>query len=281
MARPQADYAGTFDKLVKSMGVGKIIELSGKEIAQLIDEPAGRVNRMLEVMRQAGTLDFELLNVGRRGGRSARYTLRDDNLASTESKMKASGLYWSEYEQETHDRQRSSQPRNTVVRSFAEIAPLRKDEPRAQIEVARKYRDQQAFIVAQREKFKEMGLVMPEPSPVFDADRRRELDAIVRILPYIESIEKANANLEEQNRTIRAPMSELTELRSTVARQKDQIERLVREKGEIKDDVQRLMDDHRREVSRLKDDVAALTGQLRQIKGDKAINGAVQAVADR
>jgi len=280
MPRPQADYAGTFNKLVKSMGVGKTIELSGPEIAQLIDEPIGRVNRMLEVMRQAGTLDFELLNIGR-GGRSARYTLRDDDLASTEAKMKAKGLYWSQYEQEAHSSQRPQQPRNAVVRSFAEIAPLRKDEPRAQIEVARKYRDQQAFIAAQREKFKEMGLVMPEPSPIFDDERRRELDAIVRILPYIESIEKANANLEEQNRTIRAPMSELTELRSTAARQKDQIERLVREKGDIKDDVQRLMDDHKREVSRLKGEIETLTGQLRQIRGEKAINGAIQAVADR
>jgi uncharacterized protein (UPF0335 family) len=154
------------------------------------------------------------------------------------------------------------------ARSLTALAPLRKSEPRAEIEVARRYRDQGMFIAAQRKQFEEMGLQLPEISSDLVPDRRLELEAIVRTLPYIETLEKSNERLEEQNRTIRQPFNELRDVRAERDRLKEQVERLVAEKLAIRDDVQQVMDRHRGEVKGFKDRIAQLEAEANRIRGN-------------
>lgn len=273
MARPQADYAATFDKIVKGMGT-KPIELSGPEIASLIDEPSGRVVRMLDVMKRAGTLKFEFID-----GRKPRYTLLDTDFASTEAKMHEKGIEWSAWrELNVSPQERQAKPQNgTVVRSLSDLAPLRKSEPRAELEVARKYRDQQNFINAERAKFQEMGLELPEPKLMYDEMRVVELEAIKRVLPYVESLETSNENLSTQNRTIRQPMSELTELRAKVKAQSDQIERMIAEKSSIADATRKMLDEYRSEIKELTMDRDSARTEIKRLKGEKSLNGALNA----
>lgn len=273
MARPQADYAATFDKIVKGMGT-KPIELSGPEIASLIDEPSGRVVRMLDVMKRAGTLKFEFID-----GRKPRYTLLDTDFASTEAKMHEKGIEWSAWrELNVSPQERQAKPQNgTVVRSLSDLAPLRKSEPRAELEVARKYRDQQNFINAERAKFQEMGLELPEPKLMYDEMRVVELEAIKRVLPYVESLETSNENLSTQNRTIRQPLSELNEARATIDRQKQQIERMVAEASRGADAMRAKMDDLRQEMLDYKRERDEAVNELKRLKGERSLNGALTA----
>lgn len=279
MSRPLSDYPETVRKLILEMGINTRVEASAPELAVLINEPLGRVSRVLNVMHKAGTLDleYEQQHGVKGGGRKPIYRITA-GLTNTEERMRERGLAWSQW-QERNVPQPAPAPKingshNGSVNALAALAPMRKSEPRAELEVARKYRDQEAFLTEERKRFAEMGFVMREPEPLYDLAREHELDAIVRVLPYLEGIERANENLTLQNKAIRQPISELTEARSLLARQKEQIERMVLEKQQVKDDVQKMVDDHRRALHE-KD---AEIGELKDRLGVRRIDAAIGRV---
>lgn len=279
MARP-GRYEEGARKLIAEVGLNREIGMSAAEFAQAIDMPPSLVTRVLHLMVRVGTATKRETYHGQGGGKKVFYTFTGD-FKETERRLNEQGIPWSAYIEENTPKAAKSKPMTPTPppadSPFAVLGPLRKSEPRAELEVARKYRDQQAFIEAKRAEFETMGLVF-DPAAIridFDEPRRHQLDAIVRVLPYVESLEKQNATLEEQNKIARAPIGELGALRGRVKSQTDQIEKLVREKGDIKDDVQRLMGDHRREVESYKEQIANLQGELRTLKGERAVNGAI------
>lgn len=274
-------YEEAARKLIAEVGLNREIGMSADELAIAIDMPASATARVLKLMTRVGTATLRETWNGT-GGKKAFYTLLA-GYEETDRRLKEQGIPWSAFAEansspkEVKARQKSPDTYRIPDSPFAGLAQLKKSDPRAELEVARRYRDQQAFITAKTKEFADMGLVF-DPAAIkidYDDARRRELEAIARVLPYVESVEKSNTNLEEQNRSIRIPQAELMNLRSEVRNQRDQIERLVREKGDIKDDVQRMLGDHKREVQGYKEEIDTLKADLRRIRGDQAVNGAV------
>lgn len=266
MPRPPSDYRVTYDKIVDLLGVGKTHKIVIGEIAEMTREPKGRVERLIDVATSIGSIEMS------RSGSDVAYRVID-TFAEADAKVKAAGRQWHRSVQEKHRR-----PTPTfVARSLSDMSPLRKSEPKAELEVARKYRDQQMFIDTERARFAEMGLEMPAIAPAFDEQRRRELEAIVRILPYIESLERANDNLSTQNHTIRQPMGELTELRTQTRAQKEQIERLVAEKTRAADEVRKMIDQYKQEIRTLTEDRDSARAETQRLRGERALNGALNA----
>lgn len=273
MSRPSRYDEGA-RKLIAEVGLNKEVATSATELAELIDMPPSVVSRVLNIMQRVGTARKRDEYSGT-GGRKVFYTLVGD-YAETIRLMKAEGIPWSAFvEEQSRHVKGAPKPQNGSVKSLADLAPLRKSEPRAEIEVARKYRDQQAFIEQQRKMFADMGLELPAIPETITGDRKVELEAIVRILPYVDSIENANRNLETQNKTIRQPQSELSEAKVTIQRQKDQIERLVAEAARGADKLRNEMDEVRQQLIDARRERDEARAELKQIKGDKAINGSI------
>lgn len=176
------------------------------ELAEQLHEPVRALQSLLAVMRHVGIAEqgYQRHPSGR--GRASIYRLV---VPYEEAVARLETFGYSQirsFKQQSEDDGVALASDGGAVRAiagpdrsspFEVLRPLRRDESHAQVEAARRYRDRMSFIEGEVRRFEDMGIKVKPGA--FKFVRDVALEYIVPVLPYIESLEKENANLARQH----------------------------------------------------------------------------------
>lgn len=279
-------YIATVERLYKELGQGNEIKASMAEITALIGENGSAVTRVLSLLKQKKAAHVRYYldpnHHKRGGGRHSAWTLDSDLDTARGIVTDRFGATIGANHKGGRPRKASPsqlvkqlgeiklKPAGAVLKSFSDLAPLRRDESHAFFEVARKHRDQQQFLTDERKRFADMGLTLGDVKSVYDESTLAELNAVVKVIPYVEGLERENERLIGQNKAALQPTVELNDLRRQVRSQRDQIERMVAEKAEQQEAVRELENDHRNKMKSMRDQYSQLEEINRQLKAQIA-----------
>lgn len=288
------------DTLYDAMGQNKEIEASAKQIAEMAGISNSSVTRILATLYAAGLAKRRFFRLPTEeqgpwtkgsGGRHVAWTLtgtREETRAAIEGSYDAYREQRAQEKLPAHVATETVQPQpmpvaehieqpveieskpKTVARSFEELAPLRKDESRAFIEVVRKFRDQRTFIEQERKRFSEMGLELGNVFSAFDAEQESQYRIVAQALPYIEGLERENQRLSEAHQKMVQPTNELANATRTIERQKGQIERLVSEKSTLVDEMRDVEGIWRGRLAAADRRIKDLEGQVADLRRERS-----------
>lgn len=258
---------------VNVLDLGKEVMTNQQAMADALGTQTNAISKMTTMLRALGALEMRVGSDGT--NKRTFYKLLADldevqrrlksrgwRLSSDADYQKASGMVPNKEahlfgkalkRRDAADSAPASEPRP----EFAVLAPMRKDEPRALIEMARKYQERLSFIEAKRAEFSEMGIQFNPDAIEFTLDPM--LEHVGLVLPYVSMLEGTNERLQKEISTTRAPSAELAAVRAERDRQKEQIARLIREKAEAADALNNERSRLRAELLRKEREIEQLT----------------------
>lgn len=267
-SKPYIKWDKFIAELVDLLGVNTPVTTSRTEIASTLGVSTGSFDRCSRTLRSLGLLKSRATSGGQRADgtpiRSQEFTLTADAKTILETvkahRMEFGDVYEAPAtrtddfgdvqrrqheinEPEPHLEELEDEPVFSTGEAptdnpFAVLKPLKRNEAAALIESARQYQGKRSFIDEEIAKFAEHGLTLDPASVGFPTDER--LETIGLVVDYVTRLENENARLQSYANEANRTASDDRELRLQIARQKEQLNRLVSERAEQNAAVQRL-----------------------------------------
>lgn len=244
--------------------VNKEYDTSIEKVTQALDAKRGDVEKASATATKVGLLTRETRALGQRDIHSY-WKL----VMPKEGAIRALDAYWQDEEEERLASHRGGE-REVVIRErvaaalqekvvvteapaengtaaiagpdapspFADLAPLRKDEPAALVEAARQYQNRSKLVAEAQERFMAVlsdAGVSIDPSTInVTYERDERLETIALVLPRITELEGRVERLTKERNEVKSRNDEYRIMKETISKQRQQIDRLIAERDTLR-----------------------------------------------